>query len=84
MLTPEYLKILRCFEYAGQIGDKPVRRFRIYSLKDIEEKNLILKSIEDLDTSPGTVLFEGYIDKSGKAYAADRRVPKRLHKETGK
>ena len=75
MLTPEYVNVLRCFEYEGTVGEKPVRRFRIYDEKDAAHKKLVLKQIGDLDKEPGTVIFEGYIDKAGNAYAADRRVP---------
>lgn len=78
VLTPDYLNNLRCFEYAGTVGDKPVRRFKVFDTRDAEVQKADVKNIGDLEKHPGFLLFEAYIDKLGNAYAADRRVsPKR-------
>ena len=75
MLSDSYLRMLRCLEYEGMVGEKQVRRFSIFGINE-SDKSIAIKTKIDLDNNPGLLLFEGYIDKSGKAYAADRRSPK--------
>lgn len=76
MLSDSYLKALRCFEYEGQVGEKQVRRFSIFGINESDNKPVAIKTKNDLDKNPRMILFEAYIDKTGKAYAADRRSPK--------
>ena len=76
LLKDDYVKRLRCFEYAGAVGEKQVTRVTIFSLDDIMKKYLEIKNRSDLEKYRDLILFEGYIDTEGKAYAADRRTPK--------
>jgi hypothetical protein len=76
MLSDSYLKALRCFEYEGIVGEKQVRRFSIFGIDESDNKPVKITTKSDLDKNPKMILFEGYIDKAGKAYAADRRSPK--------
>jgi hypothetical protein len=83
LLTPGYLNNLRCFEYESTVGDKPVRRFKIFDATDDDVQKKDVKHIDDLAKHPGLLLFEAYIDKLGKAYAADRRLSQKT-KNTNK
>jgi len=74
-LLPEYLELLRCFEYDGQVNGKQVRRIKIFSTSKAREKKLLIKTRQDLEQHPELLFYEGYIDKEGKAYVADRRTP---------
>jgi hypothetical protein len=76
MLSDSYLKMLRCFEYEGVVGEKPVRRFGIFGIGETENKAATVKMESVLDKNSKMIQFEGYIDKDGKAYVADRRSPK--------
>ena len=76
MLSDSYLAALRCCEYEGVVGEKQVRRFSIFGINETDEKHVVIKTRNDLDKNARTLLFEGYIDNAGKAYAADRRSPK--------
>jgi len=74
-LLPEYLKLLRCFEYDGQVNGKQVRRVRIFSPSKALEKKLLIKTRQDLEQHPELLFYEGYIDSEGNAYVADRQAP---------
>jgi len=74
-LVPEYLELLRYFEYEGQINGKRVRNIRIFSPDKANEKKLVIKTRQDLEQHPELLFYEGYIDSRGKAYVADRRAP---------
>jgi hypothetical protein len=76
MLSDSYLKTLRCVEYEGVVGEKQVRRFSIFGINESDNKPVVINTKSDLDKNPKVILFEGYIDRTGKAYAADRRSPK--------
>ena len=76
LLSDTYLKDLRCFEYEGIVGQKQVRRFSIFGMNETDSKPVTITGKNDLDKNPKMILFEAYIDKAGKAYAADRRSPK--------
>jgi hypothetical protein len=76
ILSDSYLKALRCVEYEGTVGEKQVRRFSIFGINESGDTHIAIKTKNDLDKNPKIILFEGYIDKDGKAYAADRRSPK--------
>jgi len=76
-LLPEYLELLRCFEYNGQVNGKQVRRISIFSPDKASEKKLLLKTRQDLEQHPELLFYEGYIDSEGNAYVADRRTPSR-------
>ena len=75
ILLPEYLALLRCFEYEGEVNGKPVRRISIFSPAKAEEKKFSIKTRQDLAQYPEMLLYEGYIDAQGNAYVADRRAP---------
>ena len=70
---PEYLETLRCFEFEGNVNDKKVKRYRIYSPTRAQQQQLTIAGLSDLEKHPGMLLYEGYIDREGKAYVADRR-----------
>ncbi|HEY50518.1 MAG TPA: hypothetical protein G4O20_01780 [Dehalococcoidia bacterium] len=80
ILLPEYLDLLRCFEYAGVMNGKSIRGFRIFSPYRAKERNIAIKSILDLKRYPELLFFEGYMDGQGTVYVADRRPPLRLGK----
>ena len=75
---PEYLENLRCFEFEGVVNDKKVIRYRIYSPAKARQQRIAIASLSDLDKNPVMLLYEGYIDKEGKAYVADRRKSLRI------
>jgi hypothetical protein len=79
-LTTDSLHLLRCFEYSGEVGGRQVRRFSIFNPLEAAEQARVIKIRDDLVQSPGMILFEGYIDRQGKAYVADRRNPKSKQK----
>ena len=74
-LLPEYLELLRCFEYVGQVNGKQVRRISVFSPNKAREKKLLIKTRQDLEQHPELLFYEGYIDSEGNAYVADRRIP---------
>ena len=74
-LLPEYLSLLRCFEYDGQVNEKRVRCIRIFSPNRAQEHYLSIMTNQDLGQHPEMLLFEGYIDRQGGIYVADRRAP---------
>jgi len=78
---PEYLEDLRCFEFYGTVNGKTVKRFHIYSPIRSRQQNVRITNITDLDGNPNMILYEGYIDREGKAYVADRRSPLRIKKQ---
>jgi len=73
----EYLDTLRCFEYNEVVNGKKVRCVRIFSPYRAEEQHLSIRSRVDLEQHPEMLLFEGYIDRQGSVYVADRRPPLR-------
>ncbi|MDP2730381.1 MAG: hypothetical protein Q8O55_07855 [Dehalococcoidales bacterium] len=75
-LLPQYLELLRCFEYDGQVKDKQVRRVSIFSPAKAREKDLSIRSRQDLEQHHELLFYEGYIDSAGDAYVADRRTPR--------
>ena len=79
-LLPEYLGLLRCFEYDGQVNEKRVRCIRIFSPNRAREYHLSITTDEDLRQHPGMLVFEGYIDSQGSVYVADWRAPLRQAK----
>jgi len=74
-LLPEYLELLRCFEYSGQVNGKQVRRISIFSPDKAREKTLLIKTRKDLEQHPELLFYEGHIDSEGNVYVADRRTP---------
>ncbi|HEY42260.1 MAG TPA: hypothetical protein G4O18_10480 [Dehalococcoidia bacterium] len=77
-VLPEYLDTLRCFGFEGMVNDKKVIRYRIYSPTKAQQQKITIGSLSDLDKNPVMLLYEGYIDKEGKAYVADRRKSLRI------
>jgi hypothetical protein len=74
-LIPEYLDLLRCFEYEGLVSGKWVRCIRIFSPNKVREHRLSIMTSQDLEQHPEMLLFEGHIDSQGSVYVADRRAP---------
>ena len=74
-MLPEYLDMLRCFEYDGVVNEKQVKCIRIFSQLKAREQHLSIKSRTELEQHPEMLLFEGHIDRQGSVYVADRRVP---------
>ncbi|HEY33602.1 MAG TPA: hypothetical protein G4O10_10945 [Dehalococcoidia bacterium] len=73
-VLPEYLENLRCFEFEGVVNDdKKVKRYRIYSPTKAQQQKIDITALFDLERHPDMLLYEGYIDKEGRAYVADRR-----------
>ncbi len=73
-LLPEYLDMLRCFEYDTVAKGQQVRCIRIFSPDRAREYHLSIKTSPDLEQHPEVLFFEGCIDSSGTVYLADRRV----------
>jgi hypothetical protein len=72
-LVPEYLDSLRCFEYDVTANDKKLRCIRVFSPHAAKERNLKIRTNEDLVEHPELLLFEGYLDSEGSAYVAYRK-----------
>ena len=77
-VLPEYVDSLRCFGFEGVVNDKEVMRYRIYSPTKAKQQKITITGLSDLEQNPGVLLYEGYIDKEGKAYVADRRTSLRI------
>jgi len=77
-VLPEYLDTLRCFEFEGTVNDKVVMRYRIYSPIKAQQQNITIAGLSDLEQHPGMLLYEGYINKEGQSYVADRRSSLRI------
>jgi hypothetical protein len=75
IFLPEYLDLLRCFEYDGVVNEKQVRRVRIFSPNRAREQHISIRTNLDLEQHPEMLLFEGYVDRQGNVYVADRRSP---------
>ena len=80
ILLPEYLGLLRCFEYNDEVNGKRIRHFKIFDPVKARDMHVLIKNRADLEQNPQMLLFEGYIDYQGNAYAADRRQPIRRTK----
>ncbi len=79
-LLPEYLDLLRCFEYNGLVNEKQIRCIRIFSPDRAREHHLSIKTNEDLGQYSEMLLFVGHIDSHDSVYVADRRAPLRQAK----
>ena len=75
ILLPQYLDMLRCFEYDGTVNGKRIRCISIFSLNGAHENSLSIRSNVDLEQHPEMLLFKGYTDNHGNIYIADRRAP---------
>ena len=73
-LLPEYLELLRCFEYEGQVNSEQVKRISIFCPLNAQEKSLFIRTRQDLEQHPEILLYEGHVDNQGNAYVADRRA----------
>ena len=71
---PEYLDMLRCFEYDAVVNGWQVRCIRIFSPDKAREYHFLIKTNLDLEQHPEVLFFEGYIDSCGSIFVADRRV----------
>ena len=74
-LLPEYVDMLRCFEYAGLFDDKPVMYLAIFYPDIIQGQRLTIKDHHDLEAHPEMLLYRGHIDDQGNVYVTDRRAP---------
>ncbi|MFH1650585.1 MAG: hypothetical protein ABID87_00555 [Chloroflexota bacterium] len=77
VLLPEYLDTLRCFHYQGLVNGREVSCFRVFSPCRAQEHYLTISRRGNLDEHPEMMLFEGYINRQGGVYVADRRPPLR-------
>jgi hypothetical protein len=65
------VKDLRCVELEGTPnGTGPVTFVRVFSLKAVEDKGVVITGWEVFDQHPDLVLFEGYITSSDETYLA--------------
>ncbi|MBC8275248.1 MAG: hypothetical protein H8E40_09810 [Chloroflexi bacterium] len=80
-MLPEYLDTLRCFEFTGTVNGKQVKRIRIFSPILVKQQNITITDLSDLEKHPNMLLFEGYIDREGETYVADRRSPPHIVKK---
>lgn len=81
IVPSEYLDTLRCFEYDIVLNEKEVSGIRIFSPYRAKKQHLAIRTEADLEQHPEMLLFEGYIDREGRVYVADRRPPLKLVKE---
>ena len=58
ILLPEYLELLRCFEYDGEVNGKQVKRISIFSPNKAREKKLLIETRQDLEHHPELLFFE--------------------------
>ena len=72
-LLPEYLNMLRYFEYDGVFRGEPVKQVRIFSPDMAKESGVTIRKSSDLEQHPEMLLFMGHIDGRGQVYVADRR-----------
>ncbi len=82
-LLPAYLDTLRCIEYDDVIGDKRVKRVRIFSPEQARQHNLCIRGYEDMEKHPEMLLYDGYTDTDGTVYIGDRRTPIRVRAGQG-
>jgi len=73
MLPTLYASSLRCFETDGSHQGEKVTKLRIFSPAMAGSFGLAIRTIADLDQHPEVLLFEGYVERSGRVYVADRR-----------
>lgn len=75
-LPSEYLSLLRCFEQDDKlVSENNKRNISIFSPVRVNERQLSIKTAEDLGQYPEMVIFEGYFDVCDGVYIADCRGP---------
>ena len=74
-LLPEYLDMLRCFEYTGLFKGRHVIYVNIFSPDMARESHLSIKTNLEWEQHPEMLLYKGYIDSKERVYIADSRVP---------
>ena len=74
-LLPEYLEMLRCFEYTGPFKGKQVMHVNIFSPDIARERHLLIKTNLELEHHPEMLLYKGHIDSKERVFVADRRAP---------
>jgi hypothetical protein len=77
MLPALYMAGLKCVEYEEILHDKPVVRICIFDPYLASSTGFTVRKYQDLEEHPELLLFEGYIDRRGVVYVADRRSSKR-------
>jgi len=81
LLPSLYVSGLRCFEHEGTFHGEPVMQIWIFDPYLASSLGLTIKKYADLGKHPEVLQFEGYIDRKGQVYMADRRSPmQRKHK----
>jgi len=75
LLPTLYISGLRCFEHEGTFRREPVMQIRIFDPFLAGTLGLTIRKRSDLDKHPELLQFEGYIDRKGQVYIADRRSP---------
>jgi hypothetical protein len=74
LLLPEYLDLLRCFEFDGELQGSPVKMVKIFSPAAARDAGVSIQTRHDLERHHDLLLYEGHLDGQGKAYVADRRA----------
>ena len=73
LLPMLYTVGLRCVEHEGIFRGEPVIRIRIFDPYLTQSAGFIVRKYSDFDEHPELLQFEGYIDRAGVIYVADRR-----------
>lgn len=83
LLPSLYVAGLRCVEHEEMLDNRPVIRIRIFDPYLASAIGLSVRKYEDLTEHPELLQFEGYIDRKGSVYIADRRTSLRKRDGTG-
>jgi hypothetical protein len=68
-LTVDVLsKNIRCVDKPGVKDGSQVNLLRIFSLRDVEKKGIIIAGWETFDQHPELIMFEGYLDGNNQAH----------------
>jgi hypothetical protein len=68
-LTVDVLsKNIRCVDKSGVKNGLQVKFLRVFSLRDVEKKGIIIAGWETFDQHPELIMFEGYLDGNNQAH----------------
>lgn len=84
ILQNEYLDKLRCFNYEGVVNGKEVNCLSVFDPGSSQKSHSKIKTKEELALHPELLIFQGYVDKQGVIYLADRRQPLKAFKAGSK
>jgi len=73
VLTPAYLKTLRCFIKEDNVSGKPIMRLIIYSHGTAREFGIRIQREEDLSNFQQLLLYVGSFEANRNIYIEDRR-----------